>query len=266
MAEQRVNGLSVHDEGSPSGRPIVFVHAFPLDHTMWRPQTQALAAGFRTLSYDIRGFGRSDIGSGQVSIEFFVDDLVAILDRFKLTRAAVCGLSMGGYVALRAVERHPDRFDALVLCDTRSEADTDEAKVKRSAAIRSVKEGGVEKFAEGFVKNVLCEKTLASKRDVVDTVLKIIHRNSAVGISGALLAMAARTDTTAALKKMNLPALVLVGEHDKLTPPSAAQAMAALLPHAEYRVIPDAAHMSNLENPAFFNGELLGFLKSVHAS
>ncbi len=212
---------------------------------MWEPQAEALSYIYRTVSYDVRGHGQSDAGDGQYSLEFFVDDLIDGMDHLKIENAVLCGLSMGGYIALRAVERHPDRFKGLVLCDTKSEADSDEVKIKRAAAVRAVKKDGVPPFASGFVKSVLT----------------LMLGNSPLGISGALLAMAARTDTTAALAKMTLPALILVGQEDRLTPPSVSEAMMKRMPHAVMHVIPEAAHLSNLENPSVFNEQLLAFLK-----
>ena len=228
---------------------------------MWEPQAEALSYIYRTVSYDVRGHGQSDAGDGQYSLEFFVDDLIDGMDHLKIENAVLCGLSMGGYIALRAVERHPDRFKGLVLCDTKSEADSDEVKIKRAAAVRAVKKDGVPPFASGFVKSVLTEKTLETRPDLVESVLKLMLGNSPLGISGALLAMAARTDTTAALAKMTLPALILVGQEDRLTPPSVSEAMMKRMPHAVMHVIPEAAHLSNLENPSVFNEQLLAFLK-----
>lgn len=263
--EHTIGGIQVHEDGQPAGLPLVLIHGFPFDHTMWRPQIAALGSSHRILSYDVRGHGRSDAGDGQYSIEMFVDDLMLVLDRLNVARAAVCGLSMGGYIALRAVERHPERFSALILCDTKSEADGNEAKVKRAAAAKAVKADGAANFAEGFVKGVLAESTLKNRPEIAAAVTGMIRSNTPLGIAGTLLALAGRTDTTEALKQMNLPALILVGEEDKLTPPSASEAMQKLLPQSELHVIPGAAHLSNLENPAIFNQKLSAFLGRIRA-
>lgn len=259
--DEKINGIAWEDGGSPQGPAVIFIHGFPFNRGMWAPQIEALPESYRLISYDVRGHGQSDVGDGQYSLEFFVDDLILGMDHLKVDRAVLCGLSMGGYIALRAVERHPDRFSGLVLCDTKSEADNDEAKIKRAAAILAVKNEGVQSFASGFVKKVLTETTLKTKPDLVSFVLKMIRGNSSLGISGTLLAMAARTDTTAALAKMTLPVQILVGKEDELTPPSASEAMMKKIPHAAMLVIPGAAHLSNLENPLVFNGQLLAFLK-----
>jgi len=259
--EGTVNGISFEDSGPRDGIPVVFIHGFPFDRTMWELQMKEAGKIRRALAYDVRGHGRSEAGDGQYSVELFVDDLVALLDHLRVDRAVLCGLSMGGYIALRAAERQPERLSGLVLCDTKSSPDTDEAKIKRAAAITAVKKYGVPKFAEEFIKAVLTENTLKTKPAIASSLLNSVLGNSPLGISGALLAMAARTDTPAALAKIAVPALILVGEHDKITPPSAAEAMLKALPKAEMHVIPGAAHMSNLENPAVFNEKLLAFLK-----
>jgi pimeloyl-ACP methyl ester carboxylesterase len=170
---------------------------------------------------------------------------------------------MGGYIALRAIERHSERFRALILADTRSEADGNDAKVKRATQAKAVKIDGAKKFAEGFVKAVFWEKSFQTKPEAVDMIRSIIEKTSPRGIAGTLMALASRTDTTASLPNMTIPTLILVGEHDAITPTSASQSMKEKIPNAELHIIPEAAHMSNLENPAEFNNHLLNFLKRL---
>lgn len=218
----------------------------------------------RVVTYDLRGHGQSDIGDGQYSIELFVDDLVALLDYLKITKTMLCGFSIGGYVALRAIERNPDRFSALVLCDTMSTADSNEAKIRRANSIKLVKKDGVERFAEGFLKAVFAPQIFDANPGVVDEIRRTILSNSPLGICGALLAMAGRTDTTEALSKISVPTLILVGEHDAVTPPSAAKSMHDRIPDSKLHLIENAAHMSNLENPNAFNEHLTKFLDGIN--
>lgn len=258
-----VNGIALEEEVSRGGMPVVFIHGFPFSRRMWEPQRQEFSKNYRVISYDVRGHGQSEVGDGQYTVELFVDDLMAVMDHLEIRDAVLCGLSMGGYIALRAVERHPDRFKGLVLCDTKSEADSNETKIKRAEAMRAVKKNGVEVFAKEFVKIVLTEKTLTTRQPLVESVLDLIRENSPLGISGTLLALAGRTDTTAALAKMSLPVLILVGEEDKLTPPAVSEKMAREIPDAKMHIIPEAAHLANLENPAMFNQRLGVFLKQL---
>lgn len=260
-----INGwaISYNSYGAKSGLPVVFIHGFPFSQEMWKPQVAALSPQFLVVTYDVRGHGGTEVGDGQYTLEFFLDDFLGLLDHLRIEKAVAVGLSMGGYIALRAIERNPERFRALVLCDTRSEADTDETKLKRTSSIKLVKQEGVKKFAEGFVKSVFAPQTLEGKPGTVKLIHEIIERMSPLAIAGTLLALAARTDTTASLPKIKVPTLILVGESDTLTPVPAAQSMHANIQGSELHVIPKAAHLSNLENPDEFNRLLLNFLRRL---
>ena len=257
-----VNGIEIDfvDISVPDALAIVLIHGFPFCREMWDPQIEALQKRFRVVAYDLRGHGRSAAGDGQYTLEFFVDDLLGLLDHLKIERAVLCGLSMGGYIALRTVERNPERVRGLILADTQAKADSNEARLKRGAAIKSVKADGVKAYAEGFLKSVFAPQTLTNNKPAVEKIRRIIEANSPLGICGALLALASRTETTESLYSIKVPTLILVGEHDALTPPSASQEMRNKIPNSEIHVIPNAAHMSNLENSEEFNKHLLDFL------
>lgn len=261
----KLNGIQLNyqERGLPQGMPVVFIHGFPFSHAMWDPQMMALPHDVRAVSYDVRGHGQSDPGDGQYTIELFVDDLIGLLDELAIKQAVICGLSMGGYIALRAVERHPERVQALVLCDTRSESDPNEGRIKRAGQMKSVKQTGSKAFAEGFVKAVFAEGTFTKNPQAIKTIQGIIEATPPLVIAGTLLALAARTDTTPALAGIKVPTLIMVGEHDALTPPAASEAMHKAIKGSELKIIPGAAHMSNLENPAAFNEHLLSFLKRL---
>lgn len=260
-----INGIHLNyvERGLPQGYPVIFLHGFPFNHTMWDPQMMALPHEVRAIAFDFRGHGSSDVGDGQYFLEFFVDDLFALMDHLGIASAALCGLSMGGYVALRAAQREPGRVRALVLADTRSEADSNESKVKRAHQSTMVRLRGVEAFADEFLKAVLAPETLAKNLPVAEKVRAMITANSAAGIAGTLLALATRTDTTDSLASIAVPSLILVGQLDALTPPDAARALHSRITGSELHIIPGAAHMSNLENPGSFNASLLSFLKRL---
>ncbi len=261
----KINGATMNyvERGTPGGTPIIFIHGFPFSLEMWEPQMWALPNQYRAIAYDVRGHGRSDVGDGQYSIEFFVDDLVGLLDHLVIDKTVLCGLSMGGYIALRAFERNPERFKGLILCDTKSGTDTDEGKVKRASTLKSVKMNGVEQFAEGFVKSVFAESTFKSHPEIIESIKSVIKTSSPIGIGGALLALACRTDTTPVLPKIKVPTLILCGERDVLTPLKDSEFMHNQIIGSSFHIIPAAAHLSNLENPGVFNEKLLAFLKSV---
>lgn len=230
---------------------------------MWKPQIDYLKAKYRVIAYDVRGHGNSDDGDGQYTIEFFVDDLIALLDHLKIQKATLCGLSMGGYIALRAVERNPERVASLVLCDTGPQADSNEVKIRRAANIKSVKANGVKAFADNFVKAVFAAPNLKSKPFEVEAMRKIIEANSEVGICGTLLALACRTDTSDSLDLIRVPTLIMVGEEDKVTPPKLSELMDSKISGSYFHVLSGAAHLSNIENPGDFNKYLDEFLRST---
>jgi len=261
-----INGCNIYcvASGDANAMPLLFIHGFPFSHRMWLSQMEAVdAAGFRPIAYDIRGHGLSDVGDGQYTIESHVDDLFALMDHMKVSRAVVAGLSMGGYITLRALEREPSRFVAAVLCDTRSEADTDEARIRRAESAKSVKTGGSAAYAESYVKQMFAPATFGANPAAVETIRSIIAGTPPLSIAGTLIALAARTDTTRSLAAVNIPALIMVGDQDTVTPLSSAQALHAGIRGSELHVVPGAAHMSNMENPAFFNDKLIAFLRRL---
>ncbi len=249
--------------GPRTGIPVVFIHGFPFSKATWAPQVELLKKDFYVVTYDVRGHGASDTGSGQYTVEGFVDDLIGLLDHLKISRAVIVGLSMGGYIALRAVQRNPDRIRGLVLCDTKSEGDNNEGKLKRAVQVKSVRMFGMKMFTEPFLKTVFYEKTFQTSPGVVEMVRAIVQQTAPAAVMGTLIALAARTDTTASLYSINIPVLILVGQYDALTPPSAAHAMKVKIPGAHLHIISGAGHLSNLENPAEFNSHLSTFLKNI---
>jgi len=250
------------DQGEPSRDAIVLIHGFPFSHEMWSRQIDLLKENYRVIAYDLRGHGRSEVGDGQYSLEFFVDDLIGLLDHLKIKKAVLCGLSIGGYISLRTVERNPERVGGLILCDTQSEPDTNEAKLRRAATIKSVKTGGVDAYAEGLVKALFTPQSLTTKVDVVERIKETIRFTSPIGICGTLLALAGRTDTTPSLSGIKVPTCIIVGEGDTITPPPRSEMMHDKIPNSEFHLIPNAAHMSNLENPDVFNRQLMDFLET----
>ena len=265
LMETTLNGVRhyYYSVGPDTGCPILFLHGFPFNSDMWTPQIRRFSDHTRCIAYDIRGHGRTDIGDTHYTLEFFVDDLVALLDFLHVQQAIVCGLSMGGYIALRAIERYPQRVCGLVLCDTRSEGDSNEAKVKRSEAIQRLK-ADLTQFTDGFLKTALAEATFQNQPSVVEQIRNMILLNAPPAMAGTLLALAARTDTTAILPRIQVPTLVLVGAEDRITPPEVAQRMSTQIPNAKLQVIPNAGHLSNLENPAVFNTALASFLQTAN--
>lgn len=260
----KINGIMINysDFGSSNDRPpIVLIHGFPFSSEMWTPQVEVLKDRFRVITHDIRGHGKSEVGDGQYTLEFFVDDLIGLLDHLAISKAVLCGLSMGGYIALRTIERNPDRVSSLILCDTGPQADTNEVKLRRVASVKSVKTNGVDQYAESFLKAIFAPESFESKKDTIERIRTIIKSNSEIGICGTLIALAGRTDTTEALQSIKVPTLIIVGELDKVTPPKLSKIMDSKISNSEFHVLPNASHLGNLENAEEFNRVMVAFLK-----
>jgi len=256
------NALAYTD--SADGPTLVLLHAFPLDREMWRPQLGALAGAARVLAVDLPGFGHSPAGTTPFAIESAADAVADLLDAVGgAGRVVVAGLSMGGYVAMAFARRHPDRLAGLVLADTRSEADDEAAKQGRAKMIALANEKGAAAVAEQMLPKLLSEATLANRPEVVETVRKLAARQTADGVANGLAALRDRPDATAGLDNVAVPTLILVGEHDAVTPPVLASAMGARIWGSLVVTIPGAGHLSNLENPEAFNAALLDFLAKV---
>lgn len=260
-----INGIRINytESGNLAGLPVVFIHGFPFNSKMWTPQLNVIPSKYRTIAYDIRGHGESDFGDGQFLIEFFVDDLIGLMDYLRIEKVVLVGLSMGGYIALRVVERNPERILALALCDTKSDADSNEAKIKRARQINIIKISGIHRFADDFLKAIFAENTFLRMPDTIEMIKKIIVKTSPLSLASTLIALAARTDTTPALSRIKVPTLILTGEKDLLTTPEDAAKMQQLIPNSGMHIIPDAAHMSNLENTVLFNKYLFDFLENI---
>jgi 3-oxoadipate enol-lactonase len=251
------------DQGPRTALPIVFIHGFPFDHTMWAPQVQALKNDFRLITYDVRGLGRSPLSTTPATMESYVDDLFALIDYLHLSAPALCGLSMGGYIALRAAEREPHRARALILADTRSEADAEPVRQNRLAMIRVVEKDGLKPLADDFINRAFAPCTIAQNKPCVASIHETILHHDPKGVCAAIAAVMSRTDTTPSLAKIKIPTLVLGGDNDTFTPPATCQALASAIPGAKFALIPNAGHLSSLENSQDFNRHLLGFLHSL---
>ncbi len=255
-----INGLAVYDSGGDKN-PIIFVHGFPYDHTMWDRQAEYFKNDYRVITYDIRGLGNSEAGDGQYTMESFVDDLTDIVRELNLRKPVLCGLSMGGYLSFRAIEREPDLFGALVLCDTKPNADDNGAKIKRSAGIKLITKEGVGKFVDGFVPNTFAEDS--KSMEIYNTTLQKCRKQNPIGVKGALIAMLSRVDSTEAIKEFDLPVLSICGENDALTPPKVMKEFTTQIRGAKFVEIPKAGHMTPIEAPDLFNEVLSDFLNNL---
>jgi 3-oxoadipate enol-lactonase len=244
-----------------SGWPLVLLHAFPLSADMWRPQLEAVPRGWRLLAPDLTGFGPAPRGAAH-TLEDMAEDVTAWLDALRIDRAIIGGLSMGGYVTLVLFRIAPDRFEGLVLANTRAAADSDEGREGRDRMSALVREKGPAAVADQMLPKLLGETSLASRPELASRVRGMILGNGAEGLDGALQAMKNRADATPVLSSVGCPALVLTGAEDVLIPLAESEQMHRLLRRSQLATIPRAGHLSNLEASGDFNEALETFLRS----
>lgn len=258
-----LNGLFVYLEGKSNARPVLFIHGFPYEHLMWKAQVDEFSKDYFCAGYDIRGLGESPAGDGQFTMESFVDDLEMIVGDLGLEKPVLCGLSMGGYISLRALERMPESFSAVILCDTRSEADDNEGKLRRAAAIKRINTEGLAPYARDFMATCFSDHYKKNHQGELQKKIEKSSRFNPAGVKGCLIAMLSRTDTTESLEKIEIPALLICGEEDALTPPSAMREMSRKIKKAEFVPIRRAGHMSPIENPEEVNRAIRIFLNKL---
>lgn len=256
-----INAPLPHDDAG-TGAPLVLLHAFPLDARIWEPQRAALSGKYRVIAPDFAGFGRARGISGRASIDAHADDIAALLDALELPKATIIGLSMGGYVALAFARRHPERLRALGLADTRPGPDSDEAKAAREASIARVKSEGMGAVIDALMPRLI---TSAAAPEVRDRIRRMAIVQDHAGVIAALGAMRDRPDQTPFLGAIDVPALVIVGEHDAITPPADTARMGQALPRATMEVVAGAGHLANQEAPDAFNAALLRWLDGLGA-
>lgn len=263
-----VNKLSVSysDEGPDDAPVIIFIHGFPFNKSTWSRQLDELKQDYRVIAYDVRGHGNSDAGPVDFSIELFVNDLIEFMNVLEIKQSVLCGLSMGGYITLKAIENFPDRFQAIVLCHTNCIADSAETREKRMKTIESIKENGVEHYAGESLKNLFAAESFTTRKDEIATIREIITNASVESLSQTLHALAGRQETCSKLPEITVPVLIMVGKEDKLTPPSASQSMHEKIKGSVLRIIDQAGHLSNMENPVDFNAQLLDFMASLETN
>ncbi|HEU4910477.1 MAG TPA: alpha/beta hydrolase [Actinomycetes bacterium] len=256
--------LELHVDEAGSGPPVVLLHAFPLSSAMWAAQREALAAGFRVVTPDLRGFGASPLGHDAPSLDAMADDVAALLDRLGLERVVLGGLSMGGYVAMAFLRRHRDRVRGLVLADTKAGADPEPAQAKRErVAARLDAEQTTDALVDEVLPALTGPTTQGSRPEVVDRVTALVRACPPAAAAWAQRAMAARPDSLETLADTDVPALVVRGAEDALATREDAEAMVAVLQRGRLVVLEGAGHLTALEVPDDLTAALRGFLDDL---
>jgi len=255
--------LAVEVRGGGSGAaPILFIHGFPFDRSMWRHQLATLPR-WRRIAPDLRGAGASSAPARGYSMARYAADLVRVLDVLELRQAVMCGLSMGGYILFELLRRHPERVRAAVFCNTKAEADSADAKRGRDEMAALAEREGAAAVADRLLPRLLAPATFATQPEVEAQVRAMIMGTPVPGLVGALLAMRDRPDSTATLGAIHVPVLVVAGGDDPIAPPVGMRAMAQAIAGAQFVRIPAAAHLTPLEQPRAMSRALGDFLAGL---
>ncbi|MBT1072963.1 alpha/beta fold hydrolase [Pelotalea chapellei] len=259
-----INGISLAYSDRGEGLPLMLIHGFPLCRKMWRPQAEALAkAGCRVITPDLRGFGESGTDSGPVSMDTYADDVVALLDYLQIDKAIIGGMSMGGYVLLNLLERHPARVHAAIFIVTKAGADDEAGREKRTALAEGSRTQGSLPVADTFRKVLFAPGTETENLELVDEVYGWMKATLPQGTVDGLIAMRERKDSIPLLGSISHPALVIGADQDQAIPLENAHILAEGLPDAELCILHGAGHMVNLEQPVAFNDTIYKFLTEL---
>ncbi|MEO8666016.1 MAG: alpha/beta hydrolase [Ignavibacteria bacterium] len=262
MNNFKINGISVTDyEGK--GKPLIFVHAYPLCSRMWDIQVDFFKDKYRVITYDVRGLGYSnELDDYQFTMEELVNDFFSILDHMKINKVNACGLSMGGYILLRATVRDQSRFSSIILADTKATGDDNEGLLNRASAIIKIKAGQKDEFLLGFLKKLLSEKGFQDEK-IKNFVSMMMGWMDVRGLVATMIAIATRTSTFFQLKDLNIPALVIAGRKDAVLKVTDSFFIKENIKNSVFKVIHDAGHLSNIEKPEEFNISMEDFLSNL---
>lgn len=252
--------MAYRDQGV--GTPVLLIHGYPLNSQMWQPQIEGLADCARLIAPDLRGHGDSEPTDGVYTMELHARDCYELLEKLAIhEKVILCGLSMGGYIALAFYRIFPSRVAGMVLSSTRAVADSPEAKINRDNSIRIAQEQGLRPIAEAMAKRLLSTQTIASKPQLAIDLMELMLNNSIQAVVGDLQGMKERLDSLPILASIGVPVQIIHGLEDELVPLEEAAQMQALIPGALLSTVPDAAHLPNMEQPERFNDDLRSFLK-----
>lgn len=246
-----------------SGKPVLFIPGFPLDHRMWSAQLNSLAQDFQVIAPDLRGFGASAPLVGPVSMRAFAEDLIAVMEHFAPGKPfTVCGLSMGGYIAWQLARHWPERIARLVLCHTRSAADSPETARGRRIASEGIRQAGPTAFLEAMLERLLGNTTRREQPELVTRVRSWMSEAAGESLLQTLHALADRPEATPWLQDLHCPTLIIAGAEDPITPPAEMQEMASRIAGSQFTLLEQVGHLSPCEAPAKFNALLRKFLLS----
>ncbi len=245
-----------------AGPVVLLVHGFPLNHLMWRYQIKSLSMNHRVICPDLPGFGASP-GSGQsLTLRQCVEGLIGLLDRLEIETVSFCGLSMGGYIGWQFWKQYPDRLTNLIACNTRAGADNETMARARRVSAGAARENGIGNLANEMIVKMFAPANLSNLAEAVELVREMISSTDPESVAQGQLAMAERPDATQWLAEIRVPTLFIAGQFDNITSTAEMQSNCELVPGAQICEIPQAGHLTPLENPQIFNEVVLAFLRS----
>lgn len=263
MSVVRLSGIEIGYTEVGQGSAVVLLHGFPLNRSMWRDQMQELSVAHRVIMPDLRGHGDTVASSAQATMDEMAGDVAALLDYLKIDQIVLGGLSLGGYVAFAFYRLFPNRVRALVLADTRPQADSEEARRNREVMRKHVLQQGIDTIADEMLPKLLAPATLAKDFETVTRVREMIVGTQPEGAAAALGGMAARRDQSDLLSEIASPTLIIVGSEDSVTPLGDAELMHRKIPNSHLEIIEGAGHLSNIERPVEFNRALTDFMNTL---
>ena len=242
---------------------LLLLHAFPLNRKQWEQQGQGWATTFggSVAALDLLGFGESGIETGPTTMDLMAEYVFGAMDALHVDRCAVCGLSLGGYVAFAMLRQHPERISGLVLADTRVTADSQPQRQTREESAQFITAQGVVAYFDRDVPRLFGQTTRNLHPEIIDRAREIARLNNDIGVAAAARGMGLRPNSTALLPKVSVPTLVLVGDEDNIIPQDQARGMAQAIPNAEFAVIRGAGHLSNMEQASRFGDAVARFVQ-----
>jgi pimeloyl-ACP methyl ester carboxylesterase len=286
MKHYKINTINMFVEDQGTGQPILFIHGFPFDHTIWSRACNVLSTDFRVIASDLRGLGKSELPNDCESngckpngckpngcepngrkpdswnitpMEQFADDLHILLQTLEISEKVIlCGLSMGGYIVMQYAQKYGNELAGIVLCSTKTVADSPAVAENRRKQASGLKNGTLElrSIADAMIPKLFAEKTFRNKSEIVQELRMVIESNNPYGVAAAALGMAERSDTTELLSELNIPVLVICGLEDQFSPPSEMKLIAQKAKRGKFVEIPNAGHLPPLEQPEQFAATL----------
>jgi 3-oxoadipate enol-lactonase len=264
MPSVKLSDLNLVFEDHGSGPPLLLIHGFPLHRQLWTGQWKGLSDISRVIAPDLRGHGESESGGSPYKMEIFAQDCFGLLDKIRIIDPLfVCGLSMGGYIAMAMLRIHPERIAGLILTATRASADSLEGKANRDKSIFLAQTQGASPIIDSMLPRLLSPMSFTNRPEIVQTAQKIMASIPVSTIIKDLQGLKERPDSTSLLARSTKPTLIIHGEDDQIVPLTEAQALQQTIPGAQLTILPESGHLLNLEQPDLFNAAVRKFIGKI---